>query len=1791
MSDERERREPDRVVQAAITGGLLILVLAFGAWLRFAGATPQDSVPLMAEGGAPWLRLPASDWDDGQHLHPDERFLTMVGSSLDLPQDLLGYLDTDTSPLNPRNRGHSFFSYGTWPITLTYLLADRLGETAYGSIYLVGRSMSALLDLLSILLVFGIGARLYDRRVGLLAAALSAATAFHVQQAHFFTVDAPLTTFVLLTLFGLAGVLRYGRWLDLALAGVGLGMALGSKVSVWPLVPVAVIAIGLAELRRRDETGALVPLGRALLMGALKVGLLGLVSLVALKLAQPDMFAGPGWPNVVNDPARYQQVTAGEWVAPEWWHTIAFLLPDALEMYLLPDPRWADSMHRIGSQVTGFGMDWPPNHQWFGRVAYLFPAENMVRWGMGWPLGLAAWIAWAAAGIALLRGGRRHLLLWLWVTIFFAFQGIQWAKTMRYFLPIYPALTILASWALVRIWDWARGRRVDAEETGDTRALTARIPSALRSDKLALGLMAVVLLGTAVWGVMFSRIYTVDHSRVAASKWIYHNLPTAFALRVSAEDEELGEEIRGPWLPASPASDLSFERFRWTAPEGGWIGPMRVIVPGAPPISAEDDPDAPPSDEAPRVTVDGARIGFAEMDEGAGGTVRVAVSTDAGLGEDGRPRETIAEGEAAAETGADGPHLVVDLASPTELIAGEEYYLWVRPEGTSLAGRPAVLAYETSWDDIVPIGLLGYGGYDDPNSSWAEGLFGVANFDMYGEDYPTWLDDTLATMEEIDYWVSSSNRVYGAIAQLPMRFPGSLGFYRDALFGEGFGFEHTASIGSYPRLGPVEVPDQAAEEAFHVYDHPRVDVFRRTEDYDPEGLRAHMETLHESRTWTGFPPEADSRVTRFLDALLGRIPVGREPSAAAAQEVEFDDPDDRPEIDLPPERWAAQQAGMTWSSLFSADGLTARYPWLAAGLWYLALGLLGLLALPLVALALPNLADRGYAAARAVGLLGVSWAAWAIASTGLVPHRSALVWACALGLGALSGLAVWRGAFDPRAFWREHRQSILRAEAVALVLFLFFLLVRAGNPDLWHPYFGGEKPMDLAYLNAVLRSRSFPPLDPWFAGGRMNYYYFGFVVVASLVEMTRVVPWVAYNLAVPTMAMLTGLLAFGAVDGWLRGAGRARAAAPAGVLAAVLAVISGNLFQVPWLLGRFAEVSGSTFQSALPGLERLVRAGAGALEVARGQASLSLPTHHWYWNASRAIPSVTGDVQPITEFPMFTFLYGDLHAHMMAMPVVMLVLVVSLSWALPKVGGAGAWLGRLLLGALAVGALWPTNTWDYPSWGLVAAGAIMIGAWRRTFPAGQDAWAVHGGTRWGGPLAWALRVAATGLPLLALSLLLYLPYHLWYVTPYSDFAAWEGYRTQAKDYLVVHGLFLFAAASWALWRLARALQDQAERRRATALLIGGGVAAAVLAAAAWYWAIEHTPPELFLQNDPLGVDVAPSPWTPAIIAALLLLGVAVLCLRRASDAERLGAWLLIVGAFLTGLVEYVVLSGDIGRMNTVFKFYIQVWLMWAVLAAFSAGVLADALEGGARRAWLAAFGLLLAGGLVYTVTAVEAKHDDRFPAMGPMSGEEREAFEAAKTPGLDGAAFLDTAVYDDDGFPLTLAHDRDAFLWLLENVEGTPTLMEGYRVKGYRWGARYSIWTGLPAVIGWDWHQTQQRNAGRPWEINERTADVAQLYNTTDDAVAREILDRYDVDILVLGEMERAFYDPEGLAKLDRWADEGRLERLYENEGVTLFGVPDEGAAQEDPADDGEASAEPESRAPTRARRIQAAAP
>ncbi len=1067
----------------------------------------------------------------------------------------------------------------------------------------------------------------------------------------------------------------------------------------------------------------------------------------------------------------------------------------------------------------------------------------------------------------------------------------------------------------------------------------------------------------------------------------------------------------------------------------------------------------------------------------------------------------------------------------------------------------AVITFE-QWDDPLPLSI------DGQNPGQYIGI----SMAPYGEDEPlkyygymssdgSVSEGLLDQLDRADYLIFSSNRVYDSATRLPARYP-ALSRYYYHLFEGNLGFELVADIHSFPKLFGIPIPTPIlAEEAFSVYDHPRVLIFRKT----PEYSRARAEQLILGDVAWG-------EVYKITTLRVNKAPTA---------------------LRLTQDQWPLYRAAGDWTTLFNPSSLANAVPWL---FWLLALEALGLACFALLFRGMAALPDRGYALSKILGLLIVAYVPWLLASVGpagahgslgspLVPFGTWSVVLCTIAFAGAGALALRWNRAALSAFWQQRRAAILTAEGVFLAFFFGFLLLRALNPDLWHPARGGEKPMDLAFLTAVVKSPAFPPYDPWFAGGYLNYYYFGFVLVATLIHLTGIVPTTAYNLAVPTFAALTAVGAWGAAYNLIalrkRLTGQPadpdsqprtlwgrlfntvpsrsalwktfeRRAIIAGVTAAIFAVLVGNLAQAVW----FFPGTGNPQDPGLPEACRAL-ASYAAQQECRGRAEWA------FWDATRLVAMALGD-GTINEFPFFTFLFADLHAHMLALPLILaaLNLIVAIARSSEKrrqtlrsLAISSLAVTTLLL-ALTAGALYATNTWDYPT--SIGLGALGIGvfAWSRC--------------RRGQSLSQALTLWIVWTAALALlSRLLFLPFVQRFATDYAGFEFWNGARTPASEFLQIHGLWLFLAVSGAL-----ALAYRSGRLSASiALAIGGGLI--VLASLMATLEIPALPLQallltggIVLLTDLLFRSTVISSRTedalePAGPVQLTLPGIvddpptldSGDALRPGAGSTTLLTLLLGLAALgITFLIEIVVAKGDIGRMNSVFKFGMQVWLLFAVVggAALAWMWTATATWGATavRQGWRGAAMLLIAAAFVYPLTATPARLADRYdPTIGPT---------------LDGTAFLRSprSGWAEHDRQFTFAEDADAFEWLRTNVRGAPIVLEAH-LEAYRWGGRVSVYTGLPTLLGWPWHMTQQRSVVDAGPVIEaRKMLIRDLYNDTNAGETLRMLRLYGIEYVVVGQIERALYDPAGLAKFDALAAAGRIETVYSTGETRIYRVP-----------------------------------
>jgi YYY domain-containing protein len=348
-----------------------------------------------------FFRFQGLAWDEGHHLHPDERFISMVEEKIAFPRSAHAYFDSLHSSLNPYNKGEGSFVYGSLPMVLAKAVGPLFGRRGYDGTYLIGRALSGIFDLLTVWIVYRITRLLAQRRASLVAAGLMAFCVLGIQLSHFWAVDTYLTTFSAAALLGSLRIAQgRSRTGDEILTGAALGLAVACKITALALF----LPLGVALLVRMARGGT--PWTRALGSLVARGVLLIVPAAIVVRIFLPYVFLGPS--------------------------AFSFRL----------DPRWVDDLRRISllsKSVAGF----PPALQWAGRTIF-FPVENFVLWGAGVAFGLAAIaaIVWAAA--AILRRKEFDLLpLVAYALFLFAYHGLTLVKSIRYFYPAYPCLAAL----------------------------------------------------------------------------------------------------------------------------------------------------------------------------------------------------------------------------------------------------------------------------------------------------------------------------------------------------------------------------------------------------------------------------------------------------------------------------------------------------------------------------------------------------------------------------------------------------------------------------------------------------------------------------------------------------------------------------------------------------------------------------------------------------------------------------------------------------------------------------------------------------------------------------------------------------------------------------------------------------------------------------------------------------------------------------------------------------------------------------------------------------------------------------------------------------------------------------------------------------------------------------------------------------------------------------------------------------------------------------------------------------
>ena len=1014
------------------------------------------------------------------------------------------------------------------------------------------------------------------------------------------------------------------------------------------------------------------------------------------------------------------------------------------------------------------------------------------------------------------------------------------------------------------------------------------------------------------------------------------------------------------------------------------------------------------------------------------------------------------------------------------------------------------------WDDPLPRQITDSDG--NVRNARTEGYRHV-EFGAFDNDDETKLASLAAGLATADYVVYSSNRIHGSVPRLPQRYPMTIRYYEAMWSGE-LGFEEVFRADADPRLFGIRMDDDNADESWSLYDHPPVSVFQKqrivTESEVHSLLEPHL--AHARHWWLPQPTLVEKAVLGTVDFGLGLLTGGG--TGDAPRDVR--EPEDRSLRSSAGRLLFGPRTSLALDHELIPDGRLDNYRFnevfsrragLAVFGGWLAMFMLALMAWPHLFRLLPSLPDKGWMLARLTGLLGAALPVWWVAHAGVRAFTVQGIWITVALLAVLAVVGAWPQRTAFLTILRSRWRLLLAIEAGVLLAVLAMSVLRLANPDLWHPWEGGEKFMDIAMVNGILASPSFPPIDPHFAGKYINYYYFGQYLVAFLAKLTGIRSEVFYNVALVVWFALTVQLAWASAfyfhhargdggEGWKV---PLRRALWAPFLLVGIGNLCGALMQLDVWRDRVLREAGP-FEQLWP-----ARVAGDVLAGAFDGIRNGSPAVHDWWASSRTIPAT------ITEFPYWSFLFGDLHAHLMALPIalgVCVLVVIALNFDVSR-RQAVALLGW-------AGILWSvlvaTNLWELPLYGgLILATAILVclRVWDRPrWPHIAAIPLVFGTTAYlGGFPFWRtfeLTSAVGGLDL---------------VRSGDDLDAW----------LKMWGLFVALVLSWQMLQV-KAGSGQRRSRRSAADRWPAAALSGLAAATLLWWEL----PVLLL--------------TGAMLAVALRL---VWRQRSAPDSAdfQVNLFLLAVtGIWAGSQVVYVAdfLDGsDYYRMNTVFKFFFQAWILAALAGAMALPGLWQRL----RQAWglrvmqtsRLAFGVLLAASLVFLPLGTPSRLMRRFDVPpAPFST-------------LNGLEFmrLGEYVWPAGGDFIKLASDMEAINWLNANVDKAWVILESSETDYYRaGGTRAATFTGLPGLMGS--HQNEKRH---PELVAGRSALHRALWTTRDPQALFDMLQTHSIALIYVGQLEHAEH-PDGAARFASMHEQGLLDLLYDSDLTRIYAVP-----------------------------------
>ena len=834
--------------------------------------------------------------------------------------------------------------------------------------------------------------------------------------------------------------------------------------------------------------------------------------------------------------------------------------------------------------------------------------------------------------------------------------------------------------------------------------------------------------------------------------------------------------------------------------------------------------------------------------------------------------------------------------------------------------------------------------------------------------------------------------------------------------------------------------------------------------------------------------------------------------------------------------------------------------------WWIIFEIIGWIAFPICFSLFKNLYTKGYSFSKIAGLLFLGYTYWIGNSFGIIGNsRRGAVFSIVVILSISIILLIKKNLWKKFIKWiRHHPKIIIHNEILFLIAIIFMSIMRGANPEI----IGTEKPMELTFINGILRSPTFPPSDPWLAGYSISYYYFGYLIIAAIIKTLGTNSGIAFNLALVFWFALTSV----------------------GSFEILFNILIGKIKKDKKNITQKKENFTLLLSSLAPLFMLIMSNGEGFLELIHSLGFLWQPDKSgemvsrfwswldikelsqppplpfdwhvgrnggtWWWRASRVLQDYTiqgESLEIIDEFPFFSFFLWDLHPHLLAMPFVLLCILSGYTY-LSEVTEKKDRLFKSIISfwkrgfnwffALALGSLIFINTWDFPIYFGMTGIIFFInvfpkrGNFRETFKESIILLFTLGlcCTMLYFPFLAGLSSQAGGLsPSLIFQsrsihlLVMFFPFVT--IILFDVFCRLFLFLPKnliRKNFLIVFGLFLFSLLSSMLIPFVvgtmpdiykyiqrnlgidyeNSIQRGFHRYNEFFSVYGGS-----------------NPKELSLES----LNRVLSDPIDFLIMIVLITIVISLLIFFINQKDKIGGRILFnkedafigilvfLGTCLILFPEVFYLRDQFGwRMNTIFKFYFQSWLLLSISAAYAVSQLGENKKPILKI--LIAFFILLSSilGLVYPYLAVKER--------------------------ISGIAGRELILNGNEYLQLSHPDENEAVRYLEQVPYGVISEAIGGSYSNF---GRISKLTGLPTVLGWPGHEIQWR--GGVEETGSRESDIKELYRTNNWNITKDILDKYNLRYIYIGDIERNSY------QVSEEKFEKNLSIKFENSSVIIY--------------------------------------